>query len=192
MKFAHSTFDSRSDTSIPLQLRRGDALVWLRNEAVFAAVGDYRPADVWFLSGGEVAQFAFESKRLPPWYELHPTEMAGILVHRYRHDPAAPPPAQPLEGPGLWKVRAGDKVLLILVPRPEMGTPQGMCCVIDFADNCLLWVLDADMHQPGLEFASVPIGPESEALLRTAIREGIARANAKPPRNIAMNWTLNS
>ncbi len=192
MKYAHTTIAAHMAPPEPLPMRRGDALVWLRNEAGFASSADYRPLDIWFLGGGETVHLALRSNRLPPWYDLHPTEMAGILAHRYHHEPDSPPPVEPLEGPGIWKVRAGDKLLLVLVPRPTTGVPGGMCCVFDFMDNCMVWATDADSRQPDPSFASVPISPESEAFLQPAIHAGVARANGQPPRSISMDWFLES
>jgi hypothetical protein len=81
---------------------------------------------------------------LPPWFELHPTEVCDDFVHRLMAKLAKGGyPPQPLDGPNLWRAKAGDRLAWIGTGRPERDSVGDILAIIDFR-NCALVIGEGD------------------------------------------------
>ena len=71
--------DFQRDMTVRWPCRSGDLLIWSRVKNVFASP-DIRILDVWTMREGNFVTITNRLADLPPWFELHPTEVCGSLV----------------------------------------------------------------------------------------------------------------
>jgi len=119
--------------------RKGDFLVWFRWKSVFAdpdqGVGI---VDVWEMRAGDFVTITNRCEDLPSWFELHPTEVCGRLAYKmmerlnkgYR-------PGDILDGPNLWRLRAGDRLAWTGSPRHATPCSGSILAVLDFREAAL-------------------------------------------------------
>ena len=86
---------------------------------------------------------------LPPWFRLHPTEICGSFVYKlYKQVERGDYPPAPLDGPNLWRLKAGDRVAWVGADRPERRAVNGILAILDCRE-CALLVGEGD--RGGLE-----------------------------------------
>jgi hypothetical protein len=74
---------------------------------------------------------------LPPWFELHPTEVSGYaacLMMQNKLD-SGYKPKEPIEGPNLWRVMAGDRIVWI----SRVETQDPVQTIMVFGDDALVF-----------------------------------------------------
>jgi hypothetical protein len=132
--------DFRSDTTVRWACRAGDYLLWARSLGIFAPSDQpHALADIWEFRDGDFVTLTNRVADLPTGFELHPLEVAGSLAYwmmkrlneGYR-------PAEPIDGPNLWRVRAGDRVAWVGASRSGVRSDDGVLEVVNFQVDALV------------------------------------------------------
>lgn len=133
----------KSDTTIRWSCRQGDFLIWFRFSAFSQLFSeeDQRPKviDIWEMKDGNFVTLTNRWQDLPSWFELHPLECSGSLVYRMQdklNEGYNPP--DPVDGPNLWRVLAGDRLVWIGKTRPDLKSEDGLLSLVDFRENALV------------------------------------------------------
>lgn len=129
-----------TDTTLRWSCRAGDFLIWFRWKNILADPehGVTIP-DMWEMRTGDFATITNRAADLPSWFELHPTEVCNSLV---------PPmmeklkrgwkPGDIVDGPNLWRLRAGDRMAWVGDPRRSMCNHGHVLAVVDFQESALV------------------------------------------------------
>lgn len=128
------------DTSLHLSVLPGDFLVWFRLPSPMADPSrHFDIVDLWELRAGERVLITNRVADLPAWFDLHHSEVAGVLAFDMLATlQAGHQPQVPLEGPNLWRVNNGDRVAWLGVDRDAQLAPNGVFSVIEFRANALV------------------------------------------------------
>lgn len=135
------------DTTVRWACRSGDYVLWTSFRGLFSTPGDqYNMADAWALRDGNFVTITNRRPDFPNGFDLHPSEVCGRLVEwmMRRLDEGYEPDA-PIDGPNLWRVRAGDRVVWVGDPR---GGVDGDGPVLDL----VTFNVDALVYGEPLEF----------------------------------------
>jgi hypothetical protein len=97
-------------------------------------------ADIWELRDGDFVTLTNRVADLPAGFDLHPLEVAGSLAlwmtkclnEGYKQ-------AEPIDGPNLWRVGAGDRVAWVGTSRPGVSSDDGILEVVSFRENALVY-----------------------------------------------------
>ncbi|MEO8005428.1 MAG: hypothetical protein ABI771_11020 [Betaproteobacteria bacterium] len=111
----------------------GDYVLWMRARNPFAADTQWRILDFWATRDGDAVTVTNNWDDLPPWFHLHPLEVANSYCPRMSALLAGGyEPDAPTNGPGLWRVRSGDRV--VRVGANHRGAPEvrGVPEVVNF------------------------------------------------------------
>lgn len=134
----------RSDSTIRWSCREGDYLLWVRYKGLLECLGapqedQFSVSDFWVMKDGDWVTITNRVQDLPPWFELHPLEAAGTIVYwmmKKLNDGYQP--SKPLDGPNVWRVFAGDRLVWVGPARREVEAEDGVLGLIDFEDNALV------------------------------------------------------
>ncbi|MEW5882131.1 MAG: hypothetical protein AB1761_17020 [Pseudomonadota bacterium] len=133
------TFDS--DMTLRWACRQGDYVFWARLQGTFATHGpEYRVADIWKLHDGDFITLTNRVADLPAWFDLHPLEVSGSLVWwmKKRLDEGYGP-GDPIDGPNLWRVFAGDRIVWAGPSRRGAPSSNGILGLVEFNQNALVY-----------------------------------------------------
>jgi hypothetical protein len=112
----------------------GDYLLWASFQG-----GGYTIADVWELGDGNFVTLTNRAADLPAWFDLHPLEASGRNVAwMQRRLAGGYDPAEPLDGPNLWRVFAGDRLAWVGTRRAGVDSANGVLAVVEFRENALV------------------------------------------------------
>jgi hypothetical protein len=108
------------DMSLRWAYKTGDYVLWAKFQGVISPFGGvYKVWDMWQLHDGECVSITNRLADPPGWFHLHPLEdsrsIAGWMKKwpDERHNPE-----ESLEGPDLWRVLAGDRIVWVGPNRP--------------------------------------------------------------------------
>ncbi|HKL83299.1 MAG TPA: hypothetical protein VJ879_12365, partial [Desulfobacter sp.] len=104
-----------SDTTLRWACRRGDYIVWAKSPGIFSSLNnEHKIADIWELQDGNFVTITNRQVDLPDWFDLHPLEVSGSLSYwmQKRLDEGYEP-EEPIDGPNLWRVFAGDRIFWV-------------------------------------------------------------------------------
>jgi hypothetical protein len=74
----------------------------------------------------------------PSWFELHPTEVADTLVFKLMPKiQEGRYPAEPLDGPNLWRLKSGDRIAWVGTDRPDRHCIDGVLVIMEFRECAL-------------------------------------------------------
>jgi hypothetical protein len=161
--------------------RAGDHVLWMRMSSPFAADGKWNIRDFWATREGDTVTLTNQWDDLPPWFELHPLEVADSLCARMGAMLAAGwVPEEPTDGPGLWRVGAGDRVVRVGVDREGAIGHDGVLAIVSFERSALAFGEGSGPAQAlifGAVGASVPREQKArfKAGYLAAAAEGAAR-----------------
>jgi hypothetical protein len=120
----HNTFDwpdRMSSTTLPPVRRFGDDLtlrwscrvgefvLWVGLQNFLASDREcgWTIRDFWLMRDGDFVTITNRSADLPPWFELHPSEVCGSAVYKMMERLAAGyQPKEPMDAPTIWRVNA--------------------------------------------------------------------------------------
>jgi hypothetical protein len=129
------------DTTLRWSCREGDYIIWARFQGLFSTPGkEYKVIDIWELRDGNFVTITNRRVDLPDWFELHPLEVSDSLVwwmkkkldEGYR-------PGDPIDGPNLWRVLAGDRIAWVGPKRAGVSSEDGILDIINFGKNALVY-----------------------------------------------------
>jgi len=118
----------------------GDYVLWMRMAGPFSANPTWKILDFWACKNGDTVTITNQWDDLPPWFHLHPLEVANSLCSRMGAKLAAGyEPEDMTEGPGLWRVRAGDRLVRVGVDRADAHGNDGVLAVVSFNYSALAY-----------------------------------------------------
>jgi hypothetical protein len=123
-----------NDTTLRWSCRQGDYLMWFRCHNAFANPSPYfKPLDMWEMRDGYFVTITNRLQDLPGWFQLHPTEVSEAMAR----DMQDQTPDEPLDGPNIWRLQAGDRVVWIGESRGEQAAVDGMLAIL-VCEECAL------------------------------------------------------
>ncbi len=174
------------------QVSAGDYVLWLRWKDLFASVGTVNILDFWEMKDGDAVTITNRIEGLPPWFELHPTEVSDSLAYRMMNKPKVGySPREPVDAGNLWRILAGDRVVWVGPDRPDSALSSGVRSLLNFSTNALAIreSQTGDLDPFTLGALSEPEQPpEAVALARLGV-EAVRRLGM--PRVLSTDsWTL--
>lgn len=184
--------DFRCDMTLRWSCRSGDFLIWTRVKNIFADQPAVRILDIWEMRDGDFVTITNRPTDLPSWFELHPTEVCDSLVYQMAAKVESGYPFKdPIDGPNIWRLRAGDRLAWVGANRPDRKGVNGVLAILDCSE-CALAI--GDSSQGGLEelarFGALSKDaptPQESASSRFAI-DAIRKMGV--PHEIATEWLL--
>lgn len=77
---------------------------------------------------------------LPDWFDLHPLEVSGSLTNwMMKRLKEGYQPQEPVDGPNLWRVPAGDRLAWVGPKRAGACSEDGVLEVVEFEKNALVY-----------------------------------------------------
>jgi hypothetical protein len=94
---------------------------------------------MWEMKDGNSVTLTNRWQDLPSWFELHPLETSGALAYRMQIKlNEGYESAEPMEGPNLWRVLAGDRLVWVGKSRSDLKSEDGILNLVDFRENALV------------------------------------------------------
>lgn len=160
-----------SDTTLRWACREVDYVFWAGFQGIFSSQGnEYKIADIWELRDGNFITITNRPSDLPDWFDLHPLEVSGSLVGwmKKRLDEGYDP-QEPIDGPNLWRVFAGDRIVWVGPNRGGVHSEDGVLGLVDFKENALVYGEPFDLAEGFPAFGGFTRGepsPEGTRLCR--------------------------
>ena len=159
----------------------GDYVLWMRMSNPFAADAKWSIRDFWATADGDAVTITNTWDDLPPWFQLHPLEVADSFCPRMMAMLAAGhKPRDPTDGPGMWRVGAGDRIVRVGVDRAGALGREGVLSVVSFERSALAYGEGTGQSQ-ALIFGAVNVRVPLEEKVRfragylAGVKEGAAR-----------------
>lgn len=135
--FAHNTTTRWS-------FRAGDYLLWVAHKG-FAALrsrnieDQFDIADLWEMKNGDFVTITNRHEDLPSWFTLHPLETAGAAAYWMQKKlNAGYKPSEPIDGPNIWRIMSGARLVWVGVSRPDIDAEDGILGLMSFHTNALV------------------------------------------------------
>lgn len=178
------------DTTLRWSFRDGDYLVWVR-VSPWTAEPSPEIVDFWELNNGQYATLTNRYQDLPAWFDLTPPEVANAAAHWMveRLNSGEAVPDEPVDGPNVWRVMAGDWLIWVGSPRnTDVDLRTGT--LLANAKECVLVLGEGDLNEQTPIFgAPRRDGFPPDQLV--AVRSGIAEIKARGfPRSLATEWAI--
>lgn len=182
------------DTTLRWACQAGDYVFWARFQGLFAPKGkEYSIADIWELRDGNFITLTNRRVDLPDGFELHPLEVAGPLVwwmtERLNEGYV---PQEPMDGPNLWRVFAGDRLVWVGARRGAVDSKDGVLGLVDFHENALVYGEPLNFSLGFPTFGGFEQGEPSEEGLRLCNAGRDALLKLRPPDTASVDnkWTI--
>ena len=129
------------DTTVRWACRSGDYVLWASYRGLLSNPGNqYNLTDAWALREGNFVTITNRRSDLPDGFDLHPSEVSGQLVEwMMRRLNAGYEPDDPIDGPNLWRVRAGDRVAWVGDPREGIDGDGPVLGLLTFNVDALVY-----------------------------------------------------
>lgn len=129
----------KEDSTLYLPLRKNDFLLYCYYRGEQAEPDKaYYIADIWELQDGDRVTISNRPCDFPRWFEVHPTEVCGDLVYEIMAQlDGGYQPEDIMEGPNIWRARAGDRLIWVGASRTGYRSDSGMLHIIDF-NSCAI------------------------------------------------------
>ena len=129
------------DMTVLWACRSGDYMLWASFRGLLSNPGNqYNPADAWALRDGNFVTITNRRSDLPNGFDLHPSEVCGELVEwMMRRLDAGYEPDDPIDGPNLWRVLAGDRVAWVGDPRGGVDGDGPVLGLLTFNVDALVY-----------------------------------------------------
>ena len=118
----------QSNTTIRWSCRAGDYVFWMSFQGPFAPTSkQFSIMDIWEIKDGEWVTITNRFEDLPPWFELHPLETSGSLAYKMMEKlNAGYEPNEIMDGPNLWRIFAGDRLVWVGTSHGEIDAKDGV------------------------------------------------------------------
>ena len=138
MTMTHTTFER--NMTIRLSCRKRDYLLWCGFKGIFSSENDqYTVNDIWQLKDGDFVTITNRQADLPSWFELHPLEVSNSLVYwMQRKLDSGYQPGEITDGPNIWRVLAGDRLVWVGEQRQGVDFDNGVLSIITFSENAVI------------------------------------------------------
>lgn len=152
---------------------------WVRCKGLFAPPGQqFGVRDVWQMKDGDYLTITNRWQDLPPWFDLHPLECSGALCDWMQKKlREGYEPEEPVEGPNIWRLSAGDRLAWVGPFPARHSTPRMACWVLSTFGQMLSWWESHSIFQAAFQpsVASNRIGNPWKQL-SFAVTAGLQRA----------------
>lgn len=131
-----------SDTTLRWACRSADYVFWAKFQGLFASSSgnEYKFADIWELRDGNFVTITNRYIDLPEWFDLHPSEVSGAAARwMIKRIEAGYKPSEPVDGPNIWRVFAGDRLAWVGPKRGGVESDNGMLGLVEFTENALVY-----------------------------------------------------
>ena len=181
-KFASSARRFGRDTTERLSCRKGEYLIWMYWPGFFETKPEVM--DVWQLDDSDHVLITNRFADIPPWFELHPLETQGAIARDMKTKlDAGYQPTEPIDGPNIWRVMAGDRFAWVGGHRSGKAVEECVKGIISFEENAL--VLGNSDHNPDpIHWMEVNQTDEGIALFRLGARAALSLG---APRTMAVD-----
>ena len=172
--------------------REGDLMVWLKAPSLMQADADFSVVDFWYMRDGQHVLVSNRPVDFPDWFTLHRTEVSGVeaarLMERLNEGFA---PGAPVNGPNVWRVCAGDRVVWVGRRNDSSADANGVLAILDCTRNILVAGEGLrDNLEESIGFGALPTERPTEEQGRL-IHAGVAAATARgAPRHLATEWLI--
>jgi hypothetical protein len=128
-------------------------MLWIRwRNVLLAPHADV--IDVWALRDGDSITITNRVTDLPAWFELHPTEVQGMLAYEMSRKPKRGQQlGDVIDGPNLWRLLAGDRLVWLGVSRSGYQATNGIIAILDFHE-CALAIGESARQQDLFDFVA--------------------------------------
>lgn len=141
----------RKDTTMRLSCRAGDYLMWCGFKGMFSSNDPYTINDLWQLSDGDFVTITNRQVDLPPWFELHPTEVSGSLVPwMMKKLDSGYQTGEIVDAPNIWRAFTGDRLVWVGKQRQGLDFDNGVLSVYTFNANAAI------VGEPFTDFEGLP------------------------------------
>jgi hypothetical protein len=177
------------DTTTRLSFRKGDFLLHIRYNNMYS--DSLSIIDVWELNDRQFATVTNRYEDLPEWFQLHPTEVCGILVDllldKFNRGDY---PAKPIDGPNVWRIKSGDYLIWLGASRSDMSSNEGILKIYSFSQNALLVgePVPSKIEQL-LQFGALTNEYDDEKVNQSRNAINIVKQLGKP-RRVNIDWQL--
>jgi hypothetical protein len=168
-------------------------MLWAKSLGMGAAPErPYSIADIWQMRDGDFITLTNRVVDLPAGFSLHPMEISGALLAQMCEGLANRDPLdEPIDGPNLWRVRAGDRVAWMGKPRAGASGDGNVLGIVTFRTDALVYGEPVRMTHgwPTFGVLSEPPLTDGPGLCRAGF-EAILKAGL--PRELALDlqWRL--
>jgi hypothetical protein len=131
-KFASVLFRTGRNFTARWTCQRGDYLLWLSRGNPLQRREEPLVADVWSICDEALVTITNRWQDFPPWFDLHPLEVSGQFIPWMKQRMEARDyPEEPIDGPNIWRVKGGDRVVWVGLPRSEQTSVDGVLGIVD-------------------------------------------------------------
>jgi len=176
-----------ADITLRWSCRRGDLVIWLspKGNPIFLSKPEdaWTMPDIWETRAGDWVTITNRLEDIPPWFELHPTEVCNRLVRPMMQKlNSGWTPGSIMDGLNIWRARAGDRLAWVRPAKPHSSQEGRVLCVLKFRECALVL---GESNRPGGEdlysFGSLcEAGKSQEALAVTRRAIEIVRRMGAP------------
>ncbi len=180
------------DTTVRWPCRRGDFVLWLQPGSPLGRPSLDMP-DFWEMRDGDFITITNRGSDLPSWFEVHPSEVRDALAHAVMDKLNAgwQPPDEPMDGPHLWRLRAGDRVVWVGDSRPGQEAANGILAILDFRE-CAIAI--GETNRTGLldfigfgSLSTPELSPQGVRRCQVGVE---AARSLGAPRNWSPEWSI--
>ena len=166
--------------------QRGDYLLWLRRgNPLEGRREEPTVLDVWSICNDALVTITNRWQDFPPWFDLHPLEVSGQFVPWMKERMEARDyPAEPIDGPNIWRVKGGDRVVWVGLSRSGQTCVEGVLGIVDCRAAVAVLGHDPDSPFPFMNFEQ---SPEAVALCTAGLQ---AERSLGFPRVYDFEWRL--
>jgi hypothetical protein len=126
------------DMTLRWPCRSGDFLLWFGYRDIISGPEAVQCYDLWEMRDGYHVTITNRLEDLPHWFGLHPTEVCGSLVYKMMAKvEKGDYPAEPMNGPNLWRLKAGDRIAWVGAERPDRSAVNGILAIMDCRGSAL-------------------------------------------------------
>ena len=175
-----------NDATMRLSVRSGDYLLWIVPDSPFDSnsESEWTIRDFWQLRDGDSVTMTNRWVDLPVWFDLHPLEVAGRAVGEMTKKLAQGfQPSEPLDGPNIWRVKAGDRLVWVTV-----SGSSGIREIFDFS-SCALVLGETNREMEMDTVFGAPDDGDPPPEVTSVMRKGFeAAARLGTPRTFSPEW----
>ncbi len=176
------------DKTVRWSCRAGEFVLLVRTNSFLTSdrPSAWKLRDFWQMRDGDFVTITNRWADLPPWFQLYTSEVAGAAVYRMiERLNAGYKPTAPMEGPNIWRARAGDRLVWVTTKDPRQPVRELLdlhACVAAIGEN-------STPSFQGIATFGAPASGDPNPEEAAAIRVGFAAAaGLGVPRTFTPEW----
>mgnify|MGYP000677460862 CR=1 FL=1 len=181
------------DSTNRFSCRKGDYLIWFGPKGVFSSNNKIAIKDIWQLKDGDFLTITNRYQDLPNWFELHPIEASNKSAYWMKEKlNSGYVPGAIMKANNIWRIYAGDRLVLIGNSRDGFDSDEGILSIITFNTNAIV-IGDSQTNENVFEdFGSISNETQTEEEKELFNRVYKTVLELKQPRSISMGgqWTM--